>query len=138
MNVSLINRNFNKRRRASVSVASRTTNERDEVHTAMALLWRSELVSSAWRLSTFETRLASAFAHQRHHLLLSFANIDTLRVMQSVLSDATTPLSVFNIFFYKRFFPNGNATFVFVYSRTFVASRVDKFIRKRVSFPGLL
>lgn len=41
-NISLVNENARKRRRASVSVASHTTNERDEVHTAMALLWRSE------------------------------------------------------------------------------------------------
>lgn len=40
--MSLINRNPTKRRRASVSVPSRTANERDNVHTAMALLWRSE------------------------------------------------------------------------------------------------
>lgn len=90
-NVSLINRNSKKRRRASVSVASRTSNERDEVHTAMALLWRSENsfpLRGVFRLSG--PRSASAFAHQRHHRLLSFAwQQNTSRVKQRVLPATT-------------------------------------------------
>lgn len=69
-NVSLINRNSKKQRRASVSVAVRTANERDEEYTAMALLWRSEnsfSLRGVFRVS--RTRTASAFAHQRHHPL---------------------------------------------------------------------
>lgn len=75
----LINQNSKKRRRASVSVASQTTNERDEVHTAMALLWRSEnSLSLRGVFWSFQTRTASAFAHQRHRLLFSLIDTETL------------------------------------------------------------